>query len=83
MTVAEKRPTTSEQIVAALRDGPKCGGYFYANYLPTFAQRISEMNAAGWVIASRLCTDHEHRGTIHTYELVKDLEPQPVQTSWL
>lgn len=74
-----KRPTTSQQIVEALREADRCGGYFYANFLPTFAQRISELNRSGWVIASRVCTEHEHRGTIHTYSLVVDAERQPRQ----
>lgn len=56
-----------------------CGSYWYATYRPTFSQRISiDLKAErGYVIESRICTQHEHKGTIHEYRLVG--EPAPKQ----
>lgn len=57
-----------------------CGSYWYATYRPTFAQRISiDLKAErGYGIESRICTRHNHKGTIHEYRLVA--EPAPKQS---
>lgn len=68
-----------ERIVRDLRHEEwVCGSYWYANYTPTFSQRISlDIKPRGYVIESRVCARHEHKGTIHEYRLVK--EPAPTQ----
>ena len=60
------------------RPGWVCGGYFYATYRPTFAQRISlDLKPRGYVVESRVCQQHLHTSTIHEYKLVA--EPVPKQ----
>lgn len=58
--------------VIELADGAwVCGSYFYANYLPTFSQRISEFRTKEGLPISegRPCThpDHNHDSTIAEY----------------
>lgn len=70
--------TTAERILAdlrAARPGSVCGSYWYANFTPTFAQRISiDIKPRGFLIESRICKKHEHKGTIHEYTLVYDTD---------
>ena len=64
--------TTTEQIRAVLIGAAGawvCGSAFYANFLPTFSQRISELIAAGAPIERSRCDrpNHHHRGQIGQY----------------
>lgn len=70
---------TRERILRDLRENEwVCGSYWYANYTPTFAQRIStDLKPRGYVIESRPCKRHEHIGAIHEYKLIR--EPAPTQ----
>lgn len=74
--------TTWERILDDLRvakrtynSGWVCGSHWYANFTPTFSQRISrDLKPRGYVIESRRCQriEHSHRGTIHEYRLVSE-----------
>ncbi len=61
--------TYRDRILSDLADGSwKCGSEWYADMMPTFAQRISELNAIEPErIESRVCSQHKHRSTIHEY----------------
>ena len=65
------RQTYIDRILADLSDGAWCcGSYWYGRMMPTFSQRISELNAREpGRIESRPCTvhGHRHRGPIHEY----------------
>lgn len=58
-----------DRILADLASGAwVCGAEWYAAYIPTFSQRISNINAdEPGRIESRPCTQHTHRGSIHEY----------------
>lgn len=65
--------TSKERILSDLAGGDwYCGSAWYANWLPTFSQRVSEMNAEHpGLIESRVCRnpEHQHKSSIHEYRL--------------
>lgn len=50
-----------------------CGSEFYANYMPTYSQRIGELVRGGAPIARAGCTnpEHRHEGNLAQYRLEK------------
>jgi hypothetical protein len=74
---------TWERILRDLRERQPdfvCGAEWYANYTPTFSQRISlDIKPRGYVIESRTCKRHEHKGNVHEYRLVREPAPKQLQ----
>ena len=67
----------ADTILADLeQDSWVCGSHFQATYRPCYAQRISRDLKAGrgLEIESRVCREHNHRGSIHAYHLVRHPE---------
>mgnify|MGYP003395557006 CR=1 FL=1 len=74
--------TYTERILSDLAAGGwVCGSEWYAQMMPTFAQRISELNRdEPGRIESRVCREHRHRSTIHQY---RDRTRVTGDTLWL
>lgn len=65
--------TQHERIIKMLHDGPMCGSTFLAAFMPTYSQRIGELNLKGYRIYRVECPydEHAHQSGIATYELSK------------
>ena len=61
--------THTSRILTDLADGEwVCGSHWYGSYIPTFSQRISDLNhKEPGRIESRVCRAHGHSSTIHEY----------------
>jgi len=70
-----KRPNAQSQMGRILRTLENnwwtCGSTFQRMYLPTYAQRISELKKLGYNIMARPCDDksHTHTGQVAQYTL--------------
>jgi hypothetical protein len=67
------------QTLKAANNEWVCGADFHKMYLPTYAQRISDLRKMGYGIQSARCRDHllwkhNHRGDIAMYLLTDDEE---------
>jgi hypothetical protein len=73
--------TQRDRILQDLADGRwHCGAEWYRDFLPTFAQRLSEVNAREpGRIRSEVCHEHTHRGTIHRYLDTHALRPKQLE----
>ncbi len=61
--------THTNRILSDLADGAwVCGSSWYSHYMPTYSQRISNLNhKQPGRIESRVCHSHEHTSSIHEY----------------
>lgn len=59
-----------EYVVSHLRTGTACADTFYRDMRPTARNRISELRADGWVIATIRCDLHEHDRRVVRYRLL-------------
>ena len=68
--------TQANAVLFVLRRaaGWVCGTAFLQGFIPTYAQRVSELNRDGHTIMSRPCQDmmHRHRGAVHQYIIKED-----------
>jgi len=67
----ESQPEVIRDVLKKSRGGWVCGSYFYAEYMPTYSQRIGELIVQGYEIEREPCKnpDHKHRGSIRQYRI--------------
>jgi len=72
-----KRPNAQSQmgriLITLENNWWTCGSTFQRMYLPTYAQRISDLKKLGYNIIARPCDDksHTHTGQVAQYTLQK------------
>lgn len=72
-----KVATHPENIRRVLQYAPGvwvCGSAFYANFIPTYSQRIGKMRRDGDPIARGICSNpgHRHKGTLAQYRWIEN-----------
>ncbi|MEE9149965.1 MAG: helix-turn-helix domain-containing protein [Candidatus Tectomicrobia bacterium] len=63
------RPTQRQRVLAALRDGPRCGTEFLEMHIPRYGGRILELRKSGHTITNELCRKHQHYSRQTVYRL--------------
>ena len=66
--------TQTEQVIDMLgKEEWVCGVSFQKEFIPTYAQRISNLNAKGHNIMGKKCDmqHHSHRGNVFMYSLIE------------
>lgn len=69
-----KMMTQTEQVMDMLdREEWVCGVSFQQEFIPTYAQRISDLNKKGHKIEGQKCDmfHHSHRGNVFMYSLIE------------
>ena len=57
-----------------------CGTYFqqgknqFNAFLPTYAQRVSDLKKRGYKIERLTCNKHNHKGNVAMYKLVREIK---------
>jgi len=82
VTKVPNEGTDSHRVLERLREANwdwVCGVTFQRMFLPTYAQRISDLRKMGYGIQAAQCRDHEywnhnHRGNVAMYRLTDDEE---------
>jgi len=71
-----KEMTQTEKVFDMLSKNTfVCGVSFQQEYIPTYAQRISELNAknSDYIITGQKCSmpNHSHKGNVFMYSMVR------------
>tara|TARA_Y100001938_G_scaffold129774_1_gene185049 strand:- start:136 stop:399 length:264 start_codon:yes stop_codon:yes gene_type:complete len=82
--MVEKRPkvTTDEGKILKILELNDwvCGTYFqqgknhFNAFLPTYAQRVSDLKKRGYKIDRLTCNQHNHKGNVAMYKLVREIK---------
>ena len=79
-----KEMTQTEKVFDMLSKNTfVCGVSFQQEFIPTYAQRISELNAknSDYIITGQKCTmpNHSHKGNVFMYSMVrKELDSEQI-----
>ncbi len=69
--------TDAGKVLVILQDNQDwvCGTHFqqgnnrFQKFIPTYAQRVSDLNKLGYEISSQKCIMHAHRGNVAMYRI--------------
>lgn len=72
---------TQKQTIIELLNAAEwvCGTVFQTNYIPEYRTRINELRKDNFTIDARRCAQHQHKGMMQEWQLVKYSKSDTVQ----